>query len=116
MWNIQQSEVFERRLKRWAKKHPHELQATLDNLDTYIEHLNEGLPPQLIQIGFIHHEPHGVKAIDQKGGGPNLAQTRLYIFPEEANRTLNLITLGDKGSQKADIKDCTEFIQILNKA
>lgn len=93
MRKLTPTELFQRRLKRWAKKHPNELQA---NLDTYHEHLNAGQSPQVIQLGFVHNEPHGVKAIDQKGGGPYLAQTRLYIFPEESNQTLHLITLGDK--------------------
>lgn len=115
MWRLAQTALFQRRLKQWAKKHPDELQATLDNLDTYLELLNAGKHSQYIQIGFIHHEPSGVKAIDQKGGGPNLAQTRLYAYPEEANQTLQLITLGDKRSQKADLKDCASFIRELKE-
>jgi hypothetical protein len=107
--------LSQRKIKRWAKKHPNELQATFDNFDTYLEHLHGGIPPQLIQLGCIHNEPHGVKAIDQKGGGSNLAQTRLYIFPDEATQTLHLITLGDKSSQKADLKECAAFIRDLRK-
>jgi hypothetical protein len=115
MWTINPSELFQRRQKRWAKKHLRELSATLDNLDTYLEHLHAGEPPQLIQLGFIHHEPEGVKAIDQKGGGPNLAQTRLYTFPDENTHTLHLITIGDKHSQKADLKDCKVYMRQLKQ-
>lgn len=115
MWNLTPTDLFARRLKRWEKKHPNELQATLDNLDTYIEHLNAGIPPQLIRAGFIHNEPQGIKAIDQKGGGSNLSQTRLYVFPDESTHSLHLITLGDKNSQKADIKDCAVFMNDLKK-
>ncbi|WPJ94009.1 hypothetical protein SH580_11250 [Coraliomargarita algicola] len=115
MWNLKQTLLFDRKLKRWAKKHPDELQATFDNLDTYHEHLNSGLPAPLIQLGCIHHEPQGLKAIDQKGGGANLAQTRLYVFPDESTDTLHLITLGDKNSQKSDLKECADFIGKLKK-
>jgi hypothetical protein len=113
MWELSTTNLFHRRLKRWSKKHPNELQATLDNLDTYHEHLNEGIPSSLIQMGCLHHEPQGVKAIDQKGGGSNLAQTRLYVFPDESTKTLHLITLGDKSSQAADLCECADFMKQL---
>jgi hypothetical protein len=115
MWNIIPTGLFLRRLKRWEKKHPHELQATLDNLDTYQQHLNAGTQAQLVQLGCIHNEPQGVKAIDQKGGGTNLAQTRLYVFPDEVTHSLHLISLGDKNSQKFDLKDCAAFMRELKK-
>jgi len=39
----------------------------------------------------------------------------VYIFPDEATQTLHLITLGDKSSQKADLKECAAFIRDLRK-
>ncbi len=54
-------------------------------------------------------------AINQKGGGKSLAQTRLYAYPEVASETLYVITLGDKRSQKDDIKTCQGFVEQLRK-
>ena len=73
-----------------------------------------GLKPLQVTtaFGFVHPEPNGVVSIDQKRGGLNLAQTRLYAYPDE-RKILYLITLGDKPSQAKDIKSCASFIKAL---
>jgi hypothetical protein len=115
MWVIETTEGYDRRHKTYQKKHPQELQAVLDNLDTYFESLKLGVKPLQIKHGFMHQEPLGVVAIDQKGGGKSLAQTRLYVYPETEREVLYLITLGDKRSQKDDIKTCQAFVDQLRK-
>jgi hypothetical protein len=115
MWKLVETEEYGRRFKRYAKDHPRELQAVLDNLDTYFQSLLGGIKPLQIRHGFLHPEPQGAAAIDQKGGGKNLAQTRLYVFPDPGTETLHMITLGDKRSQKADIATCRAFVDDLRK-
>jgi hypothetical protein len=44
-----------------------------------------------------------------------LAQTRLYIYPDVDKEIIHIITLGDKGMQKADIKTCNEFVKRLRE-
>lgn len=61
----------------------------------------------------MHPEPRGVIAIDQKGGGKGLKETRLYIFLNKIPQIVHLVTLGDKSTQKADIKYATEFVDAL---
>ncbi len=63
----------------------------------------------------MHSESHGVWAIDQKGGGKNLAETRLYIYPDSHVKILHLITFGDKSSQPEDVHFCTEYVEALLK-
>jgi hypothetical protein len=75
MWKTVETEDYGRRLKRYAKDRPRELQAALDNLDTYFQSLLGGVKPMQIRHGFMHQEPQGVIAIDQKGGGKRLAST-----------------------------------------
>jgi hypothetical protein len=113
MWKIRRTDEFERRLKRYEKKHPRELAAVLDNLDTYFKTLAGGTKPKQAVFGFVHAEPGDVVAIDQKGGGRSLAQTRLYVYPDVARETLYLITLGDKKSQRDDIAVCQDFVAKL---
>jgi hypothetical protein len=48
--------------------------------------------------------------LTKRGGGPNLAQTRLYVYPDLATRELHLLTIGDKGTQKVDIQLCKSFV------
>jgi hypothetical protein len=113
MWTLEKTSEWDRRFKYYEKKHQRELIAALDNLDTFVRALNSGIRPRDAKFGFIHPEPLGVLAIDQKGGGRNLAETRLYTYPDEKREALHLIIIGDKNSQKADIATCMAFVQQL---
>lgn len=115
MWVIKRTDEYHRRSARYERKHPRELGAVLDNLDTFLRTLNNDVKPRQAKFGFIHTEPSGVLAIDQKGGGPGLAQTRLYVYPDEACKVLWLLTLGDKQTQSQDIKNCKAFVPQLLK-
>jgi hypothetical protein len=114
-WILVKTDEYEKRHKRLEKKRPRELEAVLDNLDTFFTALNAGAKPQQIHMGCIHPEPHGVLALDQKGGGKNLAQTRLYIYPDTETEIVYVITLGDKGTQANDIQLSSEFVAQLRR-
>lgn len=110
---LEPTELFERKLKQYRKKHPHETTATLSNLEKYLGALNANVEPGRIQAGFIHREPQGVVAIDQKGAKGGTRQTRLYTYAVPIDRVLYLITIGDKDSQSRDLKDCREIVDAL---
>lgn len=118
VWKLKTTDDYKRRFKRFAKKHRRELQAALSNLDRFLGALNAGASSLQARrsFGFIHREPGGVVAIDQKGGGPHLAETRLYVYAVEIEHVLYLITLGDKTTQKDDLRVCREFVSELAKA
>jgi hypothetical protein len=114
MWDLNPQDGYLRRLRQWPKKHKRELAAVLNNLDTFQKALRQGQRPGQARFGFIHPEPGGVLAIDQKGGGPGLSEARLYIFPDEVQQCLFLITIGDKNTQhQQDIDTCREFVSWL---
>jgi hypothetical protein len=115
VWTLESQDAWDRRLKQYAKKCARELAAALDNLDTFHKTLNTGVKPREAKFGFIHPEPLGVLAIDQKGGGPSLAQIRLYVYPDEDREVLHLLTLGDKNSQTKDIVICKDYVAQLRK-
>lgn len=116
MWKLEPTDLFERKVQRLEKKNPRELSAVLQNLQRYLNALNEAGRPEIIKFGFIHHEPKGVKAIDQKGGGRDLKQTRLYTYAQISINALHLITIGDKGSQKRDLRICRDFVSRIKKS
>jgi hypothetical protein len=116
MWTLQVTSEWERQLKYFTKKQPRELEAALDNLDTFHKALANGARLQDARFGFIHAEPMGVLAVDQKGGGPNLAQIRLYLYPDEERRVLVLLTAGNKKSQKSDIAFCKNSVRQLRQS
>ncbi len=86
--------------------------AVLDNLETYYDVLKDGKDPLQIKFGFIHHEPRGIKAIDQKGVIKKfkLKETRLYIFADNLEQILYVLSIGDKHSQKRDIKEAVKTV------
>jgi hypothetical protein len=55
----------------------------------------------------------GVVAVDQKGGGPNLQETRLYTFADEVRNVLYLITIGNKSEQPSDIEFSKDFVKSI---
>ena len=112
MWEIAPTNLFERLEKRYAKKRPAELAAVLRNLLRYLDLLNAAPNSKAVQAGFLHREPAGVIAVDQKGGGANLAETRLYTLADDSAKVLHLIVIGDKGSQANDIQISREFAQL----
>ena len=110
MWQLLPTNEYVRRLKQFAKKNPRELQAMLDNLDTYFETLQSGVPPMQVRHGFMHAETHGAIALDQKGCAGKPMQTRFYVFADADAETLHLITIGTKKSQREDNASCRELI------
>jgi len=115
MWKLRMSDFFEARFKRFQKKHAEEAKAILNNLDTYFRTLCSGANPVNIQAGSIHHEPDGIKAIDQKGGKGKLMQSRLYVFPETDARVLHVISIGTKTDQSGDISECRDYVKPLKQ-
>ena len=114
-WQLEQTDKYLRDQAYYEKKHPHELAAVLGNLDTYFKTLNNLGNPLQVSAGFIHTEPSGIIAIDQKGGGKKfkLQQTRLYVYPDIPMNTLYILSLGNKTAQKDDINFCRGFVKKL---
>ena len=103
--NGSETESITRRNTRWS------LRGVLRNVQRYLLLLKAASNPRAVQAGFLHHEPMGVVAVDQKGGGGNLQETRLYTYADAAGELLYLITIGNKGDQPSDIEFSKEFVQ-----
>ena len=111
IWTIEQPiDDLGKMSKPLVKKYRRELKNLLVNLQTYLDALNAGATPAQIQRGFLHQEPHGVLAIDQRGDGQGLKEFRLYIYPDTVQQKLYLLALGDKNMQKSDIASCTRWV------
>jgi hypothetical protein len=112
-WTIQQHPEFKRDYKWYAKKRPRELAAVFANLKRLENMLNSTPHSQLIVAGFIHPEPIGIWALDQRGSTGNLQATRLYCYAENSVRNLYLLAIGSKDSQSADISRVTEIVKSI---
>jgi len=113
-WKLEPLEKYLRMLKHYEKKKYDECLALTDNLDTYYDALCKFDNPLQVKVGFIHDEPDGIKGIDQRGVlKKKLRESRLYVFPDVSSKKLYLLTIGDKGSQGADIQFCREYVRSL---
>lgn len=110
MWRQSVTDTFARKVKKWPKKHRRELAAMLANVEGLFTALSSGAKVESLRFGFVHAEPGGVLAVDQKGGGSGLKETRLYTYPHVASETLYLITVGDKGTQGEDVRYAKAFV------
>jgi putative component of toxin-antitoxin plasmid stabilization module len=113
MWRVQPETEYEKRAGRWPKKHQREWAAVHNNLRAYLKALSSGAKVEQTRYGFMHFEPRGVIAIDQKRGGVGLKETRLYVYVNKPLEIIHLITIGDKSTQKTDIQYACEFVSRL---
>ena len=107
---------MERDQKWYEKKRPDELAAIFRNLQRYLCLLNVSKNSKSVESGYLHKEPGGVVAIDQKGFRGNLQETRLYTYAVDETNTVYLITMGNKESQHSDIEYSKAFVQSLSAA
>ena len=67
-WQLEATDQFERDAKRYAKKQRAEYLAVMENLEKYVISLESASHPRLVQFGFLHEEPKGIRAIDRRAG------------------------------------------------
>jgi hypothetical protein len=113
-WVLLPHSAYLRDLRWYAKKRPAELSAVLRNLERTMTLLANSPHPRIIQAGFLHPEPHGMVAVDQRGGAGRLQETRLYCYAQADTRTLHLLGISDKSSQHADLARLSPIARTLN--
>lgn len=121
-WQLETTGQFERDAKRYAKKQPNEYLAVMENLEKYHMAIESAKHPKLVQFGFLHEEPKGIRAIDQSGGAlasgkkrGTLDQTRLYSYADLESKSLHLLCLGSKTTQAKDIRYAESVVDALRK-
>lgn len=113
MWQIEPTTQWQKDARFYEKKRPNELAAVMRNLERYLKQLNLAPNSRAVSAGYLHPEPMGILAIDQKGGGGNLQETRLYTYADDVTQVVYLITIGNKDSQAGDIALSKDFVETL---
>ena len=116
MWSLEPSTQWEKDQKWYDKKRPDELGAVMRNLQRYLALLNVSKNSKCVEAGYLHKEPGGVIAIDQKGFSGNLQETRLYTFAVDATKTVHLITIGNKDNQHSDVEYAKGYAKDIDGA
>ena len=112
-WKLERTETYKKHFRHYEKNHPNELAAVLNNLTRYMDALNAANHPRVIQAGYLHNEPAGVVAIDQRGDEGHLQATRLYTYAYLKNNTLYLLAIGNKQEQQEDIAFCKAYVKSI---
>ena len=118
MWNLNPLPDVQKRVERFKKKWPHELENVFLNLAKLKQAFDFGAKSEQVkqQYSFVHGNYElGILSIDQRGKnkGAKPKPFRLYVYPDETTKTLHVITLGDKDSQPNDVKESKAFVQGL---
>lgn len=114
-------ETMQRQYEKGGHRH-NALLAAGYNLESFFALIRKGSHPQFINGSYIHDEGGGLIALDQRGPGRRrlkrehginvkLEETRLYFYPDLETKTIYLLTIGSKNTQRADIKMCKQYIK-----
>jgi hypothetical protein len=114
MWRVVETDDYARQSKWYSRKKRREFAAVVTNLGEFLQYLQHGNLPRPFAYGFLHDEPAGVIAIDQRGAPTKLAATRLYIYAYVERETVYLLTIGDKRTQSDDILFCKHLVDTIN--
>lgn len=114
-WQIEPTTQWRRDVRFYERKRPDELAAVMRNLERYVKQLSLAANSRAVAAGYLHNEPLGVVAIDQRGGGGNLQETRLYTYADDRSQVVYLITIGNKDDQTSDIALSKEFVETLRQ-
>ena len=87
----------------------------MNNLQKYVNYLNKMPNSRSVHAGFMHHEPMGIVALDQRGSRGSLQETRLYTYADDEKKVLHIITIGNKADQARDIDLAKDFVASLRK-
>lgn len=106
----------QKRLKKYRKKYDHEVRNVFDNLGTLFDSIELGSKTeQLKKLGFVHSYKLGILSIDQSGPGKGskMKAFRLYVYYNENDSILHILTFGDKSTQERNVSNCQNTVSKL---
>lgn len=110
MWQIEPEHAPKGQMKKYQKKHEREFTSCFANLDRLLGLLNEDAPFGQIHVNYLRQEGDGIWRIGQTGVA-HARETRLYIYPDEATKTVYVLGIGDKDTQPGNLKDARDLIK-----
>lgn len=104
-WTINDSYAESNRFKKYGKTHPSETTSCFANLGRVCDQLRAGEPFGSFRLNVFRHEFGNVWRVGQTNV-PSARETRLYLLVAVVQKTLYVLTIGDKDSQRADLARC----------
>ena len=108
MWYLDEDAIDKKDIAKYGKLHQKEVELCFANLDRLITWLNSGMTlQQAMHSGFFSDEGEDVYRIGQQRKG--MRETRLYIFARITGGKVTVLTIGDKSTQKKDVRWCHQW-------
>ena len=101
-WQIENAYASPGKFKKFSGRHPNEFDSLFANLEKIMRLLRSGNKIGGFRTNFFRSEGEDVYRIGQTGV-PSAKESRLYVLPIEQNRTMYVLTVGDKDTQEKDI-------------
>lgn len=113
IWVVRKDYADINRFKKYGKKHHNEVVSCTENLEHLEKFLNNGgTLQQAMKFAYFGSEGNDVYRIGQTRL-KSAKETRLYIYAKIVGPEIQVLTIGDKDTQKEDIKNCKAKAKIL---
>jgi len=100
-WQIDTAHASQGKFKKFASKYRRGIRVVVRESREILALLRGGQKLGAFQVGFFRSEGQGVYRIGQTGV-PSAKESRLYVFPEEEQRVMYVLTIGTKEGQSDD--------------
>src|SRR5580692_7494776 len=97
-WLIESAYSRADKFKEFAKQYPREYESLFNNLEKVLRLLREGQRVRGFHINFFRSEGEDVYRIGQTAV-PHAKESRLYVYPDEQNHVMHVLTIGTKERQ-----------------
>jgi hypothetical protein len=104
------------KFKRFSSNHEKEYVSCFVNLYRIIRLLNSGIKLQIVisQCSFFRSEGNGLFRIGQSGVKA-AKETRLYVYSDEEEKTIHILSIGTKETQQNDIISAKNTIKEIKR-
>jgi hypothetical protein len=107
-WPIDSTYSRADKFKEFAELHPREYESLFNNLEKILRLLREGQKVRGFHVNFFRSEGEDVYRIGQTAV-QHAKESRLYVYPDEQNHVMHVLTIGTKERQAQDIKEAREI-------
>ncbi len=116
VWQLNSEFAVGRLFKKFAERYPREFESCGANLQRLLNFLNSGFQLSVLaqNLSFFRSEREGLFRIGQSGV-KSAKETRLYVFPHEAGKTVFILDIGTKETQHDDIASARKTIQEIRR-
>lgn len=111
-WQTETCHAIASRFKKFNKKHSREYASLFANLNKIVGLLRSGHKLGVLKVGFFRSEGGDVYRIGQTGI-PSPQESRLYVYPDQDNKIMYVLSIGGKQGQSEDIAEAKKLVEAI---